>query len=60
MMYSVMIMKEGILQTVAAEELDAFIVTLGREDLLRAFHQLFDELARLKVAAGETEPTLSA
>jgi len=60
MMYSVMIMKEGILQTVCAEDLDAFILTLDQADLLRAFHQLFDELARLKVAAGETEPTLHA
>jgi len=60
MMYSVMVMKDGILQTVTQDDLDDFILSMSREDLVTAFHQLFYEVARLRVAAGETTTSLRA
>jgi len=58
--YSIRIERDGITQTVGGLELDDFICTLERDDLLKAMHQMFDEIARLRVAAGETEPLLRA
>ncbi|MEE8492525.1 MAG: hypothetical protein V3S25_00660 [Nitrospirales bacterium] len=53
-----MIRKDGILQTVTQDELDAFIKTMPRADLVTALHQSFYEIGRLKIAAGETEPEI--
>jgi len=58
--YSIMVEKEGIMSSVSGEDLDDFIMGLSREDLLKAIHQLFDEVARLRVVAGETAPILHA
>jgi len=60
MLYAIRIEKDGILQTVSGEDLDDFICGLGREDLLKAMHQLFNEVARLRVVAGETVPSFVA